>query len=217
MFKRYAVYFVPDGAWGDAGAQWLGWDNRTGTDRTPTHPVLTDRPRKYGFHATMKPPFRLAAGADAHALADALDTMCRDLTPFALTSLGLAQISRFFALTAPDEQPLLRSVADAAVEQLDPFRAPLNDAELARRRQSRLSERQEAYLDRWGYPYVMEEFKFHLTLTGPVKQDTEAVFELLQERLRPVLRQEMVLDSLSLLGEAEDGRFHQIARFAFGG
>lgn len=216
MYSRYAVYYVPNGAWGDFGARFLGWDSRTGEELETTSPELTERPRKYGFHATIKPPFRLAGGRDQLALSEAVSQLCRDFVPFRLPSLRLSQIGRFYALTAPEEQGELSAIADATVRGLDDFRAPLTEGELARRRQSRLSPAQDALLEQWGYPYVMEEFRFHMTLTGPVKEP-EAVTALLQERLRAVWSEPLWVDSLSLLGEAEDGRFHQISRFAFGG
>jgi hypothetical protein len=51
------------------------------------------------------------------------------------------------------------------VRSSDAHRAPPDEAELARRRRSRLTQRQEGTLARWGYPYVMEEWRFHVTLT----------------------------------------------------
>ncbi|HZD24872.1 MAG TPA: DUF1045 domain-containing protein, partial [Alphaproteobacteria bacterium] len=53
-------------------------------------------------------------------------------------------------------------------------RAPPQAAELAKRRAAGLTPRQEDLLRRWGYPYVMEEFRFHITLTGPVEPDEAA-------------------------------------------
>lgn len=219
MFSRYAIYFVPDGAWGDMGAQWLGWDSRTGEEvsaGSDLQSMVTDRPRKYGFHATIKPPFRLADGKTAAELSDATRALCGTLRPFELESLQLSQIGKFFALIAPMEQPALRTVADSAVRDLDSFRAPLSEADLVRRRAAGLSERQEALLQDWGYPYVMEEFKFHLTLSGPVAAQP-GVRNLVAEAVVEALEMPLWFDGLCLLGEAEDGRFTVIERFAFEG
>lgn len=212
MFSRYAVYFVPDGPWGDFGADWLGWDNRSGSERKSPQPVLTERPRKYGFHATVKPPFRLATGVSPEQLSTALETLCAELDAIALSSLQLSRIGHFFALTAPDEAECLRGLASRVVAELDGFRAPLTAEDLARRRASRLTERQDALLEQWGYPYVMEEFRFHLTLTGPVK-GRDAAPPGLDAALAPLAGTPLRLGSLSLLGEQGDGRFVEVARF----
>lgn len=214
MFTRYAFYFVPDGVWGDAGAAWLGWDNRTGTEialATDDQTRLTDRPRKYGFHATIKAPFRLAGGRSETNLIEALDTLATDHTAISLNSLKIAQIGRFYAFTAPDEQAALVHLSSAAVRDLDPFRAPLTEGDLARRRASKLSTEEDAALVRWGYPYVMKLFRFHLTLTGPVRSEPSPLSHL-QSWFSDALRNPLAVDSLSLVGEREDGRFVQIHR-----
>lgn len=217
MFTRYAVYFVPDGAWGDFGAAWLGWDCRRGTDVeliAPEYAALTERPRKYGFHATIGSPFRLATGCTQEQVAKATRELCAQMRPVPLRSLQLSRIWSFLALTAPDEWAELQGVSDRTIEALDTFRAPLTSAELARRRGNGLTDRQEELLARWGYPHVREQFRFHMTLTGPLKSLGEIEADL-RGRLAELMETPLVLDTLSLLGEAEDGRFHEIARFPF--
>ena len=68
-FKRYAVYYAPEpGAFANFCARWLGWDAITGAEVAHAEvaglpcPVseLTETPRKYGFHGTLKPPFHLS-------------------------------------------------------------------------------------------------------------------------------------------------------------
>lgn len=219
MFTRYAVYVVPDGVWGDFGASWLGWDSRTGIALAQTvaaQKALTERPRKYGFHGTLKPPFRLAEGARVDDLADATQRLCATFTPLTLGSVQLAQLGKFFAMIAPDDHAALRQIADPVVQELEPFRAPLTEEDLKRRRRSHLTDRQEALLVQYGYPHVMDAFKFHMTLTGPTG-DGDTVRPMLETALEPVLTTPCDLDSLCLLGEAQDGRFHVLERFAFGG
>ena len=73
QMKRFAIYYAPrGGAFADAAAAWLGWDLTRGRAvAQPDLPGLVDlpgladltaEPRKYGFHGTIKPPFRLAGG-----------------------------------------------------------------------------------------------------------------------------------------------------------
>jgi len=218
MFSRYAVYAVPDGVWGDFGANWLGWDTRTGVPveaADAEQVALTDRPRKYGFHGTIKPPFRLADGASVEDLKNGLRDLCATFAPVPMQSLQLSQIGRFFAMVAPDENPAIGAVAAECVQKLDVFRAPLNEKELARRRASRLTDRQEELLVAWGYPYVLDEFRFHLTLTGPVDAP-ETVTTRLREATAVPLQTSLSLDSLCVSGEDEAGRFRVIDRIPFG-
>ncbi|MCA8883915.1 MAG: DUF1045 domain-containing protein [Rhodobacteraceae bacterium] len=227
MFTRYAIYYTPEpGPLASFGAGWLGWDAAMGRDCA--HPdvpglpdsvaALTATPRKYGFHGTIKPPFRLADGHSADDLAAALTRLCATRAAVRLDGLGLTRIGRFLALTPLGDTRALADLAGAAVAGLDAFRAPATEAELARRRAGRLSDRQDALLVRWGYPYVMEEFRFHLTLTGPLDpaalQAAEAALRPLVEGVAPG---PVTVGDLTLLGEAEDGRFHHIARAALSG
>lgn len=215
MFRRYAIYFVPGGMWGDAGAAWLGWDNRSGRATAQPQgadPALTERPRKYGFHATLKAPFAIADGQTPDALLAATETHARRLQPIPLPSLQVSRIGRFFAFTAPDQKAPLSALAGALVRELDPFRAPLAEADLQRRRAARLTDAQDALLLDWGYPYVMEEFRFHLTLTGPLTDGPDPA-EAIHAHFSEALGQGLTLDSVSIVGERTDGHFEQIARF----
>lgn len=222
MSVRYALYAVPDAAWGDFGAAWLGWDNRTGADADHLLipgldlPAITARPRKYGFHATLKAPFRLDTSASLQDLRTSTKALCDDLPPVPLLSLQLSRLGRFFALTAPDEQTALMALAARAVSDLDHLRAPLSPSELARRRKSRLTPAQDALLEKWGYPFVMDAYRFHITLTGPVA-DPDTVEPKIDAALRSILQTPLTLDALSLMAEDDQGRFTQIDRFVLRG
>ncbi|MDB5380329.1 MAG: hypothetical protein JWR00_4775 [Rubritepida sp.] len=169
MVARVAVYYAPepDDPLHPAASAWLGRD--AGTDAAPVQPELPDiagitaDPRSYGFHATLKPPFRLANGYAAF-LAD-VARWAADVAPFALPALSVQDLKGFLALRETEPCPPLHALADSAVEALDAHRAPPTEDELARRRKARLSDAHEALLARWGYPYVMGEWQFHMTLT----------------------------------------------------
>lgn len=211
MFKRYAVYFLPSGQWGDAGSAWLGWDCRTGSYIETSAKNPTMRPRKYGFHATIKAPFRLASDQSDVSLKHALDSFASGLCSIPLSSLQLAQIGSFFAFTAPQQQPDLIAMSSEVVRKLDLFRAPLTDEDIARRRKSRLTPRQDAQMLQWGYPYVFDDFKFHLTLTGPVKDD-KTIRTRIETAFAGVADKPLVLDTLSIAGEDQNGMFHEVHR-----
>ncbi|AKO97419.1 putative phosphonate metabolism protein [Marinovum algicola DG 898] len=223
MFDRYAIYYTPpEGALAEALADWLGWDATRGADRQP--PVLaglprpaaalTDRPRKYGAHGTLKPPFHLAPGCVADELTGALYAFAAGRAPVWLDGLEVTRIGRFLALVPRGDTRALADLAAATVQQFDRFRAPPTAEALARRRKARLSPRQEANLIRWGYPHVMEDFRFHITLTGPLRPEEFApVTDALTRHLAPLLPAPFAIEALSLLGaDAATGRFHLIRR-----
>ena len=226
-YQRYAIYYAPPpGPLARFGAAWLGWDAAAG--RAMPHPrvdglvrpvdEITAKPRRYGFHATMKPPFRLAAGSSADALHRAAEALARDMAPVSLDGLRLARLGGFLALTPLGDTDALGAVAAQVVEALDPFRAPPTEADLARRRAAGLSPRQETLLARWGYPHVMEEFRFHITLTGPLPPaEAETVRAALVPHLDPLLPRPFAIASLCLFGEDGQGRFHQLRRYPLTG
>ncbi len=168
----------------------------------------TETPRRYGFHATLKPPFRLAEGKTLAALHAALTTLAAQLAPAAADRLVPRSLGQFVAFR-PEGGSDLPRVAAACVEGLDAFRRPAEQAEIARRRSAGLTARQDAMLARWGYPYVFEEFHFHITLSGRVA-DTDAVIAAARAHFTPP--QPFRLDSLALC-EERDGGFALLHRY----
>lgn len=220
-FKRYGIYVVPEGAFFAEVSSWLGWDAATGRavpqpDLPLDADALTAAPRKYGFHGTIKPPFALADGCSASDLAAALEAFCATQAPVEVPALEVRRLGGFVAFVPAVPSAALADLAGATVKTLDPFRAPASDSELARRRQAGLSPRQEALLQRWGYPYVMEEFRFHMTLTGRTP-DADTVRDVLAAHFAPVLPRPFEIDTLALMGEAENGHFHLIQRCTLSG
>lgn len=224
QITRLAAYFAPrPGAFADLAAAWLGRDAETGQDLAPPDlglPVagMTVDPRRYGFHATLKPPFRLAPGQSLDALHLAMALLARQIAPVTLPGLQLANLDGFLALRPEGDSTALDQLAAQVVETLDPFRAPLTPAEVARRRPESLSPRQRALLDRWGYPFVMEEFRFHLTLTDRLDPTlAAAAVPILTAHFAPVLPRPFLIEDLCLFAEGPDGRFHNLHRYALSG
>lgn len=223
-FARYAIYFTPpQGQLSDFGAAWLGWDTARGS--AVAHPEIsglpapiaeiTQAPRRYGFHATIKPPFLLAEGTTETELATAFADFCAETAAIALDGLDIAPLGRFLALVPSGDQDALRHLAAAAVTALDRFRAPLTPAELARRRAPGLTARQDRLLLRWGYPYVMDTFRFHITLTGKRPQrELGAIRAALSGHLTRLLPCPFPIAALSLMGEDDGGYFHLLHRHA---
>lgn len=226
MFTRYSIYYTPEAgtSLADFGAEWLGWDSAAGVfspHRTADDldvAAITETPRKYGFHGTIKPPFRLAQGHTEDALQDGLAILCAQSAPVVLAGLELARLGRFFALVPTDAATALRALAAQVVQELDIFRGPPSDAELAKRRAQHLSPAQDAYLLRWGYPYVLDQFRFHMTLSGRLDKATAQRTEAaLAPMLAPLDLAPYTINGLTLLGEDINGRFHQIQRYALTG
>lgn len=214
-FARYGIYFTPrPGGFASAGASWLGWDIAAGCARKSPEPELTQRPRKYGFHATMKPPFSLAKGQEVDGLRNGLAELCADQRPVPIDGLEITRIGSFLAFTARGDSSGLAALAARVVRDLDHFRAPPSEAELERRRQAELTPEQEKNLARWGYPHVMESFRFHMTLTGPLpRQFRERVVARASLHFAKSVPEPFVVDSLTLVGESDSKFFHEIARF----
>jgi hypothetical protein len=222
-FVRFALYLLPEGPIGAFGEDWLAWDMGRGEarpvpgDAPDGWEAIVAEPRRYGFHATVKPPFRLAGGRDVAGLMEAVGDLCAGVAAFGCDGLRLASLDGFLALVPEGETGELDRFAARVVAELDEFRRPAGEEEIARRRKAGLSARQEAYLLRWGYPYVMEEFRAHVTLTGRLGPEREAVLAHLEARLAGVPLRPFRVDSLCLVGEQAAGGFRLIHRYTLSG
>ncbi len=225
-FTRYAIYYAPptEAEWTKFATNWLGWDMESGHE--VPHPTVegidiatvTEVPRKYGLHATMKPPFRLRPGQTVEMLAEACARLAETQPPVTMDGLEVARLGRFLALRPLRDEAPLNALAAACVRDLDSFRTPASQAELDRRRAGGLTAEQDGNLVQWGYPYVMGAFRFHITLSGKLDKATlAAVQAVLQSRLVPLLPSPFRINDVALMGEAEDGRFHLIHRYALSG
>ena len=219
-FSRYAIYYIPDLPLFQIGSDWLGWNSITGQETTLSadHRRITDRQRKYGFHATVKPPFSLASNSTQGDLQDAFQTFCASVSPATGSTLKISRLGRFLAMTQDVQSNEVTELAASTVSHFDKFRAPLSDQDIAKRRQRRLTPEQDALMLRWGYPYVMQEFKFHMTLTGLLQSDEiDAIEHDANTRFREFLGQPLKIASIALLGEDSDsGRFHVVDKLSLG-
>lgn len=221
MTARYALFYAPrpDSLLWRFGSSWLGRCAATGValpqPRVPgidaaTLRALTAAPRRYGFHGTLKSPFRLARGARRDDLVAALERFCAKQVSICVPRLELAELDGFLALVPATREPRLDALAAGCVRGLDRFRAPPTTAEVARRRRTAaLSSREEFLLRRWGYPYVLERFRFHLTLTGPLRgvaaEQRNALWRVLRERFAAGAREALLADEICVFEEPSPG------------
>lgn len=221
-YTRFALYAVPDQDWlADFGAKWLGWDLRDG-DAVGQFPIaglddVTVTPRKYGFHGTIKPPFRLADGETLEGLQQAVGALSALLPAAPTMGLQVEGLSGFLALRPLGETEALHDVAARCVTALDRFRAPASADELARRRAAGLTDRQEDNLIRWGYPYVLDDFRFHFTLTGKLDADALAHWYAEASARLPEQPIPFALSRLALVGERRDGHFETLDHYTLTG
>lgn len=224
QIKRFAVYYAPrPGPFATRAAEWLGWSAESGHPlHQPSVPGISDPAsitqdaRRYGFHGTLRAPFRLAEGVTGLHAIEAVATMARRLAPVSCDGLRLENLHGFLALTPQGCEAALLALGATVVEATNPLRAPLTQAERAKRRPETLTLRQRDLLDRWGYPFVMEEFRFHLTLTDRLF-DPDPVAAALTAHFAPVLPRPFVIEDLCLFGEDKTGWFHLLHRHALTG
>jgi len=228
MFSRYAIYHAPEAGsdLAQLGASWLGRDAEAGVvaQVAPDLPgcrsiaAITASPRKYGLHATLKPPMRLAEGCTADALIAAAADWAARRAPVGLGPLRVAALGPFLALVPAVQPQQLVDFAADLVRDLDAFRAPPSAAEIARRRQHGLTQRQEELLARWGYPHVMDELRFHVTLTDRLApQEMPVLAAAAEAHFASVLGLPVTMTDLAVFGEDAAGVFHLIRRLPLAG
>ncbi|RUM27589.1 DUF1045 domain-containing protein [Rhizobium vallis] len=214
---RYALYFSPpkDDPLTGAASLWLGRDAFSGeTYPAPEHETLsaaeqfelTADPRRYGFHATIKAPFSLATSVTEKDLMTVAEDFAARTSAFEIPELVLGQLGRFFALVPGSLHQPLQDFAAKVVKSFEPFRAALSEADIARRNPEKLSDGQRANLQRWGYPYVMEDFGFHMTLSGQVPAErAEVIRAILTERFADFTSRPLSISGLAVFIEEAHG------------
>lgn len=229
MPARYAVYFMPDPQstlW-RFGSSVLGYDAMAGCAVPfPDHPVFarpnavaaTEAPRRYGFHGTLTAPFTLADGTiEAELLAHAR-AFAAERTREPGPQLDVAAVDEFVALV-PDGNTgdRLDALAADCVRAFDRFRAPLSEADMQRRLAAPLTPRERAHLDRWGYPYVFEDFRFHMSLTGALADQERAELLAALKALYAPIRAPLDIDAIGVFKQPDrSARFHVLERLPFG-
>jgi len=227
-FDRYAVYYSPppEAPIQQFASRWFGRDTMTGENRRRMRlkgfgledlAGITASPARYGFHATLKAPFRLSAEASYADLLQSARKLATQLEPIAPLRLVLGELSGFLALRPDRDQGPIGAVADACTTELDRYRAALNEQERARRLNGALTDRQIQHLDRWGYPYILDDFRFHMTLTKRLDEPLRSrLFDALAAHVADALATSFDLDSLCLFGDPGHGRpFQFLDRISF--
>ncbi len=217
---RYAIYYAaaPDTDLDRFGARLLGYDAFSGKDlpfpdgvlqMAPDWRELTRDPRKYGFHATLKAPLSLAPGKTETELLAACEAFANTPRPVPVIRPVVDSISGFIAVVPAEPSTELERLASDCTSEFDSFRARLTPEDRTRRNPSALTERQCGHLDRWGYPYVMEDFRFHMTLTGRLDAERrEPVLRMLRNSFSAIGIKTLAIDGIALFRQDDaDSRF----------
>jgi putative phosphonate metabolism protein len=223
---RYAIYYTaaPDSELDRFGAHLIGHDAFSGDalpfpdgieQTLPDWREITQDPRKYGFHATLKAPMWLADGTTEIELLAACASFAGSPRRIPLIKPAVNPIGDFIAIVPSRRSIELEQLAADAVGHFDSFRAPLTPEDRARRRPDQLTPRQREYLDRWGYPYVMEEFRFHMTLTGRLKAERrETVLDILRQRFATLELATLAVDRIALFRQdGANARFRVVRQY----
>jgi putative phosphonate metabolism protein len=222
---RYAIYYAPApfSPLDTFGRAWLG-SAETPSLKMPGFTAsrlaeIVASARHYGFHATLKPPFALAPGRTKDDLDEALTRFAAGQPPFAAPPLALASLDGFLALMLSAPSAAMTALAERCVRDFDAFRAPPSEAELAQRRRAGLTPLQDELLERWGYPYVMTEFRFHMTLSSRLEPaEREALKRNLAPLVTPLCAAPLPTDAVTLFVQPDrTAPFRTLRRYAFGG
>ncbi len=211
---RCAICFTPpaDDALTIAAARWLRRDPYSGARIAwpveglveKDHAFLTAAPRRVGFHGSLKAPFRLASDQGLGEVQVALSKFCRRVPPLTVDTVRIALIENFFALVPSEPNPELHELAADFVTVFDQYRSPTSDLDLARGDIGRLTGRQFSNLMTWGHPYVLDQFRFHMTLTGPIDElERDYVAEMLRRHFGELANAPLCISQVALFVEPE--------------
>jgi hypothetical protein len=211
---RYAVYFAPrlESAWWQAGSKWLGrCAARSERRPQPAFPGISESqleqatlaPRRYGWHATLRAPFALAPGVTRHQLQSLLRELGEALQSFQMPPMKVARLGNFLALVPVERCAAIDEVARTCLINLHPLAKPPTPEEFDRRRAATLSPEEEFLLAKWGYPFVMERFRFHMSLTGALDGVEPTIVHRLEEAARSWFSElpPLAFSSLTLFAE----------------
>lgn len=213
MPERFAVYLTlaADSDLYQLGSKWLGRDHyqtrqssleceHPGLRQANKNQAMTKKASQYGFHATLKPPFQLQAGSSREQLKTTLCQIAKVHQAFISKRLSVIAIGSFLALRPTQNCTQLNQLAEHCVLAFEPCRAELTEAEIKRRQPEKLTVKQNTYLQLWGYPYVLEQFRWHFTLTDTLSHQQMLTCQpLLKSYFGPVCNQPLLVNQISLL------------------
>ena len=231
-YKRVAIYFLPkkNSSLENFGKNLLGRDinkkKKISLTRRQKYFInrgftyfdelkdYCEQPAKYGFHATLKAPFRLKRNVKTKNFYDVISHIAAQHSRFKIKGLKIVYSKKFTFITSRKPNKLLINLESDLVKHLDTFRAELNKTEIKKRIPDSLTFKQNKYLKEWGYPFVFDQFKFHMTLMNQNNNKLSNKQKLELEKLIYKTSNNVIeFNEISLLGENKNGHFEEIKRF----
>ena len=226
-YKRYAIYYAPieNPELDLFGKCWLGWDPYKGEETTKSDlsklpsfkkfSSLVLTPKQYGFHGTIKAPFKLKNEYTYNDLENKVREISKQIHSFYFDQLIIKKLGNFIGLI-PTNNLKVNAVSNKFVEELDYLRDELSENEIKKRKPHKLTSNQKQMLFKWGYPYVFDEFKFHLTLTSKLNVvEIDDVLRSLQNILKQVNLNKISFNNICIFGQKSDEKFYFVQRFNF--
>ena len=232
-YSRYAIYYAPpkESSLEEFGRYWFGWDplnaklinnkhrinylNRFGIKNLINIDKNVLIPKKYGFHGTLIPPFKLNKNYSTNTLFKKTEEIAKKFKKFKFYKFKLKKINNFYAFVQNKKNNNINKLSNRLVRELFKFRSPLTKKEIDRRNPSKLSKLQLNILYKWGYPYLMSEFNFHMTLASEVTGN-KLYLELKKiERNKEIILNEINnFDKIYIFGENQKGMFENLENFS---
>lgn len=227
---RYAIFFAPadESPLGNFGAtvlrrkaqnpaEWVNPAIAVNFENTAVWRACVAKPAHYGFHATINAPFELQPQYTRDQLTASLAEFCQKQQPIPLTNLTPRRTQRFEALAFVNQPAELVNFAADCVVEFDYFRAPLNKDDMDRRALKAQTLSQITHLQEYGYPYVFDDFNFHMTLSGTMPEDENGYLQWLTVLYGQMVPDTPALDRLCLFMQTDrTSPFHRVTEFVFG-
>ena len=232
-YSRYAIYYAPpkESSLEEFGRYWFGWDplnaklinnkqrinylNGFGIKNLKNIDKNVLIAKKYGFHGTLIPPFKLNKNYSTNLLFKKTEDIAKKFKKFKFYKFKLKKMNNFYAFVQNKKNNNINKLSNRLVRELFKFRSPLTKKEIDRRNPSKLSKLQLNILYKWGYPYLMSEFNFHMTLASEVTGN-KLYLELKKiERNKEIILNEINnFDKIYIFGENQKGMFENLENFS---
>ena len=232
-YSRYAIYYAPpkESNLEEFGRYWFGWDplnaklinnkqrinylNGFGIKNLKNIDKNVLIAKKYGFHGTLIPPFKLNKNYSTNTLFKKTEDIAKKFKKFKFYKFKLKKINNFYAFVQNKKNNNINKLSNRLVRELFKFRSPLTKKEIDRRNPSKLSKFQLNILYKWGYPYLMSEFKFHMTLASEVTGNKlYSELKKIENNKEIILNEINNFDKIYIFGENQKGMFENLENFS---
>lgn len=207
---RYIISFAPKSTsmfW-KLGALWFGYDASRNAYTKNTlvpgmpkehHDAAVTTARRSGFNIILTGPFQLTAGMPEELLKTTISLYCQSLSTLQTGPLSIIETAHKLSISAQEISPQVQKLADDIVLEFNAFRLPANPLPEDSPIRAALTPGQLKNLIEWGQPYIFEELKFQIPLTGRLPEKMSGPLKsFLEGRFIECLKTGFEIDNLSL-------------------